>query len=78
MENTERSIYPVAPNICEFINIMSNLRSLTFQCKDDKWTYYELLSTNDQLIQWLYENLSSELLIVRDTRQTSKIHIWIK
>jgi hypothetical protein len=65
-------------NICDLIKIMSNLRSLTFQCKDDKWNYCESLSTNDELLQWLAEHLSSELLMIRNKKQTSKIHMWIK
>jgi len=65
-------------NICEIIKIMSNLRSLTFQCKDDKWNYCHSSSTNDELLQWLSEHLSSTFLIIRDKNQTSKIHIWIK
>jgi hypothetical protein len=64
--------------ICELIQIMSNLRSITFQCKEDKCKYRESLSTNDEVLHWLVEHLSSEFMIVRDKRQISKIHIWIK
>jgi hypothetical protein len=64
--------------ICELIQMMSNLRSITFQCKEDKCKYRESLSTNDEVLHWLVEHLSSEFMIVRDKRQISKIHIWIK
>lgn len=65
-------------NICELIQIMPNLRSLTIQCKDDKYNYKRSISIHDELIQWLSEHLSSELLIFRNKSQTSRVHIWIQ
>jgi hypothetical protein len=56
-------------NILHLIKTMSNLRSLTFQCKDDQW--------NDELIQWLHYHLPSTCSITRDTYQTSNIRLWI-
>jgi len=62
-------------NIIDLIDNMSNLQSLTFQCKDDKWNKKTL---NDELIRWLYEHLPSTCLIVRHINQTSILQIWIR
>ncbi len=65
-------------NILELINNMSKLQSLTFQCKDDKWNSKALSSTNDELLQWLHENLPSTCSISRHINQNSILQIWIR
>ena len=65
-------------NILDLINNMSNLQSLTFQCKDDKWNNRKMLVINDELLQWLHEHLPSTCSIMRQTNQTSIIQLWIR
>jgi len=43
-------------NILYLINSMHNLRALIVQSRDDNWTNYSS-STDDQLVQWLQQNL---------------------
>lgn len=57
-------------NILQLIENMFNLRTLIIQCEDDN-------STNDELIQWLYEHLPSTYSIKRDFDEPSKIRLWI-
>lgn len=65
--------------IRELIAQMSNLRSLTVQCKDDKYTIHRpSIPANDKLIQWLIEHVPAKCSIVRDEQQLTKIHFWIK
>jgi hypothetical protein len=66
--------------ILDLINNMSNLQSLTFQCKDDKWNNNNkiLSTTNDELVQWLHEHLPSTCEIFRHNNQTSILQIWIR
>ena len=65
-------------NISELTQMMSNLRSLTVQCGDDKCNQRESIPANDEVLHWLSKHLSSEFFIVRDQQQISKIHIWMK
>ncbi|CAF1146387.1 unnamed protein product [Rotaria sordida] len=65
-------------NVNDLINNMTNLQSLIFQCKDDKWNPKISSSTNDELIQWLHEYLPSTCLISRNTQQISIIQVWIR
>lgn len=60
--------------IRDLIDQMFNLRSLTIQCKEDKYSIHE----NDGFIQWLSEHVPDNCSIVRDEQQRSKIHLWIK
>ena len=60
------------------ISKISNLRSLTVQCKDDKCIYRESIPANDKLVQWLSEHLPEKCSIIQDEQQLSKIHFWIK
>ncbi|CAF3217617.1 unnamed protein product [Rotaria sp. Silwood2] len=64
-------------NVHDLINNMSNLQSLIFQCKDDKWNHKTSSSTNDELIQWLHGYLPSTCSISRNINQTSILQVWI-
>ena len=62
-------------NILEIIEHMSQLRSLTFHCKDDRW---KAKSNNDELIQWLHDNLPFQCDIIRNQHEKLVLHIWIR
>ncbi|CAF0925038.1 unnamed protein product [Rotaria sp. Silwood1] len=63
----------------DLINNMSNLQSLIFHCKDDKWNHKtSSSSTNDELIQWLHEHLPSTCSISRNINKTSILQVWIR
>lgn len=64
--------------ITELTSRMSNLRSLTFQCKDDKCIHRESIPGNDKFLQWLSKHLPRKCSIIRNEQQLSKIHLWIK
>jgi hypothetical protein len=64
-------------NILYLINSMPNLRALTVQSLDDSWQNYSS-SIEDQLVQWLKENLPSTCSIKRDLRFMHYIRIWIQ
>ncbi|CAF1428295.1 unnamed protein product [Rotaria sordida] len=64
-------------NILDLIKTMNNLRSLIFQCKDDKWNHKDISSNNDELIEWLHMCLPSTYSIIRDKNDMSIIRIWI-
>ncbi|CAF1304983.1 unnamed protein product [Adineta steineri] len=65
-------------NVLYLINNMSNLRSLTFQCKDDKGPQKILPSIDDELIQWFDQHLPRTCSISRNKTQSSIIHVWIR
>jgi hypothetical protein len=65
-------------NIIDLINGLPNLRSLTCNCKDDEYNTWNLSTTiNDELIEWLRNNLPSTYLISRDEKRTYLIRFWI-
>ncbi|UJR32646.1 hypothetical protein I4U23_020106 [Adineta vaga] len=65
-------------DILNLINTMTNLRSLTFQCKDDRGKQKLLSTMNDELIQWFHEQLPSTCSISRDTHVSSILQMWIR
>ena len=56
---------------------MANLRALSFESQDDKWTYDEnsLLLARDELIEWLQQHLPSTYTVRRDV--LGEIRLWI-
>ncbi|CAF2718728.1 unnamed protein product [Rotaria sp. Silwood2] len=64
-------------NILNIIKTMNNLRSLIFQCKDDKWNNKDISSINDELVEWLRMCLPSTYSITRDKNEVLNIRIWI-
>ncbi|CAF4000667.1 unnamed protein product [Rotaria sordida] len=58
------------------INVMPNLRALVIRCQQDHFKFY-YSPTQDQLLHWLKNNLSSMCLIKRNYRFIHQIHIWI-
>jgi hypothetical protein len=64
-------------NILELIQTMTNLRSFSFQCRDDLWVPQNSTSVEDEFLQWLRLSLPSTYLINRDKNEISKIRIWI-
>ena len=67
-------------HILELINRMNKLRSLTFQCKDDKWKYKSstTATTTDELLQWFHEHLPRTYSISRHVERTSIFQLWIR
>ena len=63
-------------SISHLINTIQNLRALIVRSEDDYWTTYSV-PAEDQLVQWLHQNLSSTCLIKRDSRFIHHIRIWI-
>ncbi|CAF1673401.1 unnamed protein product [Adineta ricciae] len=75
-------------NILELIEGMSNLRTLNVVCRDDIWRMKNenkiSSSSNDELIDWLQQSLSSICTIIRhdelikDSKQNcfQPIHLW--
>lgn len=65
-------------NVLDLIDRMTELRSLTFQCKDDKG-YQKLLTTaDDELVQWFRQHLPSTCSICRDAHLSSILQMWIR
>ncbi len=65
-------------NIIDLINSIPNLRSLTCHCKDDEYNGWNSSSTtNDELIEWLRNNLPLTCSISRDEKRTYLIRFWI-
>ncbi|CAF1359005.1 unnamed protein product [Rotaria sp. Silwood1] len=66
-------------NILELINTMPNLRALSIRCKDNENNQYESFETNDNLIEWLHQNLSSKYAytINRNLYNMARINLWI-
>jgi hypothetical protein len=65
-------------NIIDLINHMTNLQSIIFQCKDDKWKFGTSAINDDEFIQWLHEHLPVTCSISRQIDRTSIIQIWIR
>ena len=57
-------------NILDLLNQMPKLRSLIICCKENK-------QNSQELIQWLYNRLPSEISIVKDKNQSNKVQLWI-
>ena len=64
--------------ILELINRMQKLRSLTFQCKEDKWKYKSSGTTIDELLQWFHEHLPRTYLLSRHVEKKSIFQLWIR
>jgi hypothetical protein len=64
-------------SILDFIERMSNLQVLIFGCSDTRQIDGKYLSTNQNVVQWLQNNLPSTCSITRDPNDTSLIHIQI-
>ncbi|CAF4572930.1 unnamed protein product, partial [Rotaria sp. Silwood2] len=64
-------------NILDLIKTINNLRSLSFQCKDDKWSNKDISSMNDELVQWLRMCLPLTYSITKDKNDVLNIRIWI-
>jgi hypothetical protein len=60
--------------ILELVHTMNNLRALNVRCQDDKWNNK---SIDDELLQWLRENLSTSWTITRDYYPVCSIRLWI-
>lgn len=67
-------------NIIYLLNNMSNLQALTVQCLDDKWPEENNLTSpiDDELLQWLRQQLPSTFTIIRDTFRLHNIRLWIR
>ncbi|CAF0921743.1 unnamed protein product [Adineta ricciae] len=65
-------------DVLDLVNNLTNLRSLIFQCKDDKGKQKLLSTTDDELIQWFHEHLPSTCTISRDAHISSIIQMWIR
>lgn len=67
-------------NIIYLLNNMSNLQALTVQSQDDKRTEENNLTSpiNDELLQWLRQQLPSTFTIIRDTLIIENIRLWIR
>lgn len=64
--------------IPQLIELMSNLRSLTFHSADDQFVFKRNAEDRDQFIEELAKHLSDKCSVLRDPFQTSMIHIWIE
>lgn len=65
--------------LLDLIEKLANLRALTFQCQDDLWEESNESSLQeDEIIQWLKHNLSSNCVISRDESELSAIRLWIR
>ncbi|CAF1394977.1 unnamed protein product [Rotaria sp. Silwood1] len=66
-------------NVFNFINTMPNLRVLIVRCKDDERSRYHSSETNDELIVWFQDQLSSKLMysIIRNVNDGSQLIISI-
>ncbi|CAF3867786.1 unnamed protein product [Rotaria sordida] len=67
-------------NILNLVNNMSNLQALNVQCLDDNWTDENDLtsSIDDELVEWLRQQLPSTCTIMRDTFHVHDIRLWIR
>ncbi|CAF1104767.1 unnamed protein product [Rotaria sordida] len=67
-------------NILKLVNNMSNLQALNVQCLDDNWTDENDLtsSIDDELVEWLRQQLPSTCTIMRDTFHVHDIRLWIR
>ncbi len=67
-------------NILYLINNMSNLQALNVQCLDDNWTDENHLTSpvDDQLVEWLRQQLPSTSTIIRDTFHLHLVRLWIR
>lgn len=61
-------------NVLHLIQQMSNLRSLRFQCEDDKG-YYD--GTNNELFYWLQNHLPSTCSFYESQQKPRRIDVWI-
>ncbi|CAF3677555.1 unnamed protein product [Rotaria sp. Silwood1] len=66
-------------NVFNFINTMPNLRVLIVRCKDDERSRHHSSETNDELIVWFQDQLSSKLMysIIRNANDGSQLIISI-
>ncbi|CAF4978356.1 unnamed protein product [Rotaria sp. Silwood1] len=67
-------------NILYLVNNMSNLQALNIQCLDDNWTDENNLTSpiDDELLEWLRQQLPSTCTIMRDTFHLHNIPLWIR
>ena len=59
---------------------MPNLRALNVQCKDDNWIEEDdsILSTDDEYVEYLRQQLPSSYTIMRDSYDFDEIRLWIR
>jgi hypothetical protein len=65
-------------NIIELVNGISHLRSLICRCKQDRYrSHWSSPRGNDELIEWLQDQVSSNCSISRDPWFFQQLRFWI-
>jgi hypothetical protein len=64
-------------SILVLVQKMNNLQALNIRCQDDKWNNRSI-SIEDELVEWLRQNLPSSWTITRDYYPVCCIRLWIR
>jgi hypothetical protein len=64
-------------SIIDLIERISNLRLLNVRCRDDRWDYRKIPSSEYELVHWIQNRFPSTFTIIRNREKSSCIQIWI-